>query len=257
MRPSNERPAPAPQEVYLDESFNRGGYDLIGGLWMTQPAAKRVRGILAALRERHDYTDEIKWGKASGSELSPFYRDLARLVGDQIRSGRVRFNCIVLTRRLIKYRDYHDGDKELGFYKFMHLLVVKRVEAGSSYVVHADYRQNRKTNRLETLRDTVNRVARRDYGLGYDCCRDVRSVDSKIEDLVQLADVLLGAVGWHYAGKHYQSDSSLSKNLLADLLAKSIGKDDFTFSSGPFERKFNIWRWTPEEHLENRKPPRS
>ena len=236
--------------MYLDESLNRGGYDIIGGLWLTRANAVRMRRVVEGVRNRFNYYREFKWTKATGATLSPVYKELAQLVGDQIRSGRASFNCIVLTTRLIDYRTYHERDKELGFYKFTHYLLRKRVEAGRSYLVYMDHRTNRRDDRLTTLKRTVNRGARSDYGLGYDCCRDVQAVDSKTNDILQVADLLVGAVGWHYAGRHYDSESCMAKNILADRLAKGIGKSDLSFASAPWERNFNIWRWTPTKQAE-------
>lgn len=236
--------------MYLDESFNRRGYDIIGGLWLTRPNAIRLRRVIETVRNKFNYHREFKWTKATGATLSPAYKELAQLVGDQIRSGRATFNCIVLTTRLIDYRTYHERDKELGFYKFMHFLVRKRVDAGRSYVLYLDHRINRREDRLTTLRQTVNAGARKDYGLGYECCRDVQALDSKTNDILQVVDVLVGAVGWHYAGRHYDSESCMAKNILADRIAKAIGKSDLTFASPPYERNFNIWRWTPKQQME-------
>jgi hypothetical protein len=240
---SRSRPPGFPDEIYLDESLNRGGYDIIGGLWLTRPNVLRLRRVIHSVRNRFNYHREFKWTKATGATLSPAYKELAQLVGDQIRAGRARFNCIVLTTRLIDYRTYHEKDKELGFYKFMHLLVRKRVDAGRSYLLYVDHRTTRRDDRLSTLQRTVNRGARTDYGLAYDCCRDVQALDSKTSDILQVVDLLVGAVG-----RQYVPESSVAKNFLAARIAKAIGKDDLTFASPPWERNFNIWRWTPSEH---------
>ncbi len=242
---SPHKPPGAPIEVYCDESLDRGGYDLIGGLWLTPPNAQRLRRVIRGVRDRFNHRYEFKWTKATTADLSPAYRELAQKLADQILAGRTRFNCIVLPRQLIDYDTFHEGDRELGYYKFIHLLIRKRIEAGETYVVTLDRRTTRVENRLRDLRDVLNYCGRKDYGLAYDCCREVRARPSKEDDLLQAADVLLGAVGFHYAGGHLDQGSSLAKKILADRFAKAFGKPDLAFQSPPWEARFNIWLWQP------------
>lgn len=235
-----------PDEVYCDESLDRGGYDLIGGLWFTGPSARRLRKILARLREEHGYSYEFKWTKPSGERLPSVYRALAKALTDQVVSGRARFHCIAMERRLIDYRTFHEGDRELGYYKFMELLLRKRVQPGRTYLVYVDRRTTRLSDRLSTLRRVLNRTARRECGIAYDCCRSVEARAAKDDDLLQVSDLLLGAVGWHYARRHLHPDSSQAKNELADLIARGIGKPHLCLDSPPSERCFNVWRWRPK-----------
>lgn len=232
-------------EVYCDESLCRGGYDLIGGLWLTAANARRLRGIVDEIRRRFAHGHEFKWTKPSGTALSAVYRDLAQKLTDQLWAGRASFHCIVLERRLVDYRTYHDGDPELGYYKFVHLLARKRVVPGQSFVLYMDRRTTRRANRLSDLKRIINLAARKDYGLGYDCCLDVQARPSKDDDLLQVADVLLGAVGWHCAGAHQNPASSMAKNELADRIANGIGRAHLALGSPPSEQRFNVWRWKP------------
>jgi hypothetical protein len=145
----------------------------------------------------------------------------------------------------VDYRKYHDKDRELAFYKFLTLLLRKRVMPGKKYIVYLDRRTDRQPNRLLDLKRILNTMARKEHSLRYDCCRDVQALDSKKEVLLQAADVILGAVGWHYARSHEDPTSCSAKNILADRVAKGIGRAHLAFTSGPNERKFNVWRWDP------------
>jgi hypothetical protein len=70
-----------------------------------------------------------------------------------------------------------------------------------------------------------------------------RSMVSQQEDLIQLADVLCGALGWAWNGK--QSTCG-AKPILADQIASGLGWDVLegkeTYRG---ERKFNVWRYRP------------
>lgn len=250
---SRERPLGPPVEIYCDESLRRGGYDLIGGLWLTQPNARRLRSIIQGIREQYNHWYELKWRKATGRSLSPAYKELASKLTDQIMARRVSFNCIVLRRDLLDYDTFHEGDRELGYYKFVHWLVRKRIVPGEIYRLTMDWRTTRKDHRLSDLRDVLNACGRKDHSLGYDCVREVRAQPSKEDDLVQATDVLLGAVGFHYARRHRGRGGSAAKNDLADRIAHGIQRPSLDFASHRSEKRFNVWRWSPRQES---RPPR-
>ena len=67
MRPSTHKPLGYPVEIYCDESLDRRGYDILGGLWVTRASAIRFRRKAARIRNEESYYCEVKWTKASGS----------------------------------------------------------------------------------------------------------------------------------------------------------------------------------------------
>jgi hypothetical protein len=108
-------------EVYCDETLPdlfttahpKGRYLMIGSLWLPAIcaiASRPDRGLArAAWRSR-----EIKWRKASPSKQA-FYIDLIDLF---MSFGLdLRFRCIAVDRTQMQVA-LHNGDAELGFYKF-------------------------------------------------------------------------------------------------------------------------------------------
>lgn len=239
-----ERPAKPTVEVYADESNDQGGYDLIGSLWVTKANARRLRGIMAGIRDRFGVEREFKWVKASGSELFPPYKALAQEVTQYIWADRAHFHCLVLRRDTLR-ADHDADDRELQHYKYVHWLVRKRLEAGESYVLTLDHRTDKDSDRLPTLKRVLNRSARKDRGINYDCVRDVQARPSREDDLLQITDILLGAVAYHWAGSHRNPHASLAKCELAERIAHGIKKPNLAFRSSPHERRFNIWLWSP------------
>jgi hypothetical protein len=232
-------------EIYCDESLDRGGYDLIGGVWVTPAQASKLRRKIAHLRTVHRYPHEFKF-KKSGGRLSPVYSELVPVLGDHFASGHNgAFNCIAVKRSEVDFGRYHEGSKELGFYKFYTLLLCKRVRPGETYLLYVDERSDRVSTRLMDMRDVVNAASRRDLRLGYDCVRDVQARDSVTDELVQVADVLLGAVGYHVGGLHLRPGMSQAKAELADRLARRLGRPSLAVPSSPWQVGFNVWVWTP------------
>lgn len=251
--------APQPQvlprvEVYGDESYKRGPYDLLGGLWVPAVHADALRTAIVAARQARGCTGEVKWKKCSGSAPHPLYLDILDIVGRAMRFGRAEFKCIVIDRRLVDNHAWNDGDAELGYFKAWWTLLASKLESGNVYRVRLDALNLQRTNRLTTLRDVLNATAARDRGFAYPCCESVEARDSKTDDLIQVVDLLTGAVGFHYSGAHRLPGASAGKIAFVERLCSTIRRRDLCFESKPWERQFNVWKWTPRRAKARRAP---
>lgn len=253
--PFARRPELPRVEVYGDESLKRGPYDLLGGLWIPARHAEPLRAAITAARERHACTTgEVKWTKCSGSSPHPLYLELVDLVGTTIAAGRAKYKCIVIDRRLVDNATWNDGDRELGYFKAWWTLLLSRVQPGWLYRVRLDALNLQRSGRLQTLRDTLNAAAIRDRGLDYPCCESVESRDSKKDDLIQVVDLLTGAVGFHYAGGHRAPGASRGKIELAERICTVMDKPSLCIESKPSESGFNVWKWVPRRPKAQRAP---
>jgi hypothetical protein len=241
-------------EVYGDESLKRGPYDLLGGLWIPARHAEPLRAALSEARQRHACTGEVKWTKCSGSAAHPLYLEWVDRVAATIAAGRAKYKCIVIDRRLVDNAAWNDGDRELGYFKAWWTLLLSRVHPGWLYRVRLDALNLQRSGRLLTLRDTLNAAAMRDRGLGYPCCESVEPRDSKKDDLIQVVDLLTGAVGFHYAGGHTAPGASRGKVELAERICAAVNKPSLCFESKPSETGFNVWKWVPRRAKAQRAP---
>ncbi|MEZ5433536.1 MAG: hypothetical protein R3F31_20715 [Verrucomicrobiales bacterium] len=69
----------------------------------------------------------------------------------------VRFRAIVIDRTKIDLVRFHDGDGELGFYKFYYQLLLHWTRE-YRYWVFCDQKKNRLPSRLRTLETCLNRA---------------------------------------------------------------------------------------------------
>jgi hypothetical protein len=225
--------------VYADESRQQGErFMLIGGLWMPADVTAIVRQEIARVRAEERLTAEMKWKKVSLAKLNAY----ARFVEVFFSQPRVSFKCIVIDVTQLDYRTFAGGDDELGFYKFYFQLLSRKLALGNDYLVFTDGRHNRKRYRLDVLRICTNRwwaeyCGERDR----EPVRAIAARSSKDEDLIQLADVLLGAVGYVWNG--YQS--SEAKLGLIRYMENRLGAGSLGQPTLPSQQKFNIWHWQP------------
>lgn len=180
-------------DIFCDESHpdllasrnSSAKYLLIGSIWMLREDRKRFKENIHALREKHKVGAEFKWEKVSFSRLE-FYKDLIQWFWNQ--GEQLRFRCIVVDKAKVNLLHYHQNDQELGFYKFYYQLIHHWIADFNNYRIFCDYKINRKSNRLHTLReclDQTNLSAR---------IASVQAVRSNEAVLIQLADVLTGLI---------------------------------------------------------------
>jgi len=225
-------------EVYCDESRQElfktrpSGeyYVLIGGLWIPAERRPDFKAAIRSLREKHDVKGEFKWNRVSPSRL-PFYRALVRLFFDQ---EDMRFRVIVLPLENLDsvtvHAPEHEPDCELMFYKFYYQLLHHWILDQNVYRVFVDVRTNRAGNRVQVLQRC----------LGYSnllSTVSVQALPSDELDLMQLADVLIGAVGY----KFHKLDTSKAKLAVVQEIEQLLGRP--IHGTGPGEEKFNVFHF--------------
>lgn len=220
--------------VYADESRqNASRFMLFGALFVPRGAAEEaLLADIAALRVRLHLTAEMKWNKVSRAKQEA-YREFIDVLFPHPEAA---FRCLVVDTHKIDYRQHHNSDKELGFYTFYGYALSRNMDAAHRYLVFTDARSNRLPNRLSDLKDTINAYWQA-KGVAGDIVRNVEPRVSKDSDLLQLVDVLLGAVG--YAIEEY--DTSPPKVALVEHLKACIGEDLRTHRGRG--TGFNIWRF--------------
>ena len=178
-------------EVYCDEAFPdlftsghpKAQFLMIGSLWLPADLRNDAKAKIKALRERHNAWGEIKWSKVSHSKLD-FYLDLVELFfgyGDDLR-----FRCIAVDRDQVNLA-LHEGDHELGFYKFYYQVLHHWILDFNSYSIFCDTKSNRERDRLHELGRVLGNA-----NLSASI-ESVQALPSKQVVLIQMADLLLGA----------------------------------------------------------------
>ena len=217
------------QELFRDRDPAQGRYVLIGGVWIDAGCRSEHKAKIRQLREAHRVVREFKWKNVSPSRQE-FYCALARLFFEE----DMRFRCIVLPAEQLDCETFHEGDEELMFYKFYYQLLDQWIADSHSYRIFVDLKTNRVHNRVDTLQ-TVLRNANPKSSI------TVQALPSRELDLLQLADVLLGAVAYHF----HKLDTSTAKLAVVREIEKCLGHPITPTSRNV--KKFNVFLFRPGE----------
>lgn len=230
---------------YADESgISQDRFTVVGGLCMRAATARQVYGSIREFRAHHGMNAEMKWSKVSNQKLVQ-YRAFVDLFFALNNTNRIQFHCVAFDSHLWNHTRYNDGDADIGLSKLYYNLIlhkfVRRCAEHGSLFVCLDRRTS--STPLIDLRNIVNSVACRDFGFDASPLKQVISRDSKLDDILQMNDVILGAVCAARNGKHLLAGGREAKRVLArDVLEKS-GLTTLEDSSPKHINRFTCWNF--------------
>jgi hypothetical protein len=236
--------------VYCDESNTDGNkpHPVYGAILVAKEDIREVQRELAEWRRREQMHGELKWEKVRGGFRLRKYKSLVDLLFLLIKRRRLlQFKAIILDKRAPEYRTFSKGDDELGFYKFYYHWLLRYfapfpLDHGCGLEVLIDERSV-KGDPYTKLFHTLNNGIRKELKAKRDVVTLVKPLNSEQFDLLQAADVLMGAIGFHSQGFHLRSNADKTKVELAHYIAIKAGLRDLTFPMHPLREDFKIVRW--------------
>jgi len=225
-------------EVYCDEAFPdlftsrsqniaQANYLMIGSLWLPHTLRVELKSQISELRKKHNAWGEIKWSKVSPSKLH-FYLDLVNLFfahGDNLR-----FRCVMVEHEFVDFKR-HNGDYELGFYKFYYQLLHHWINDYNEYQFFCDLKSNKDPQRFQTLKKVLSKA-----NLMADV-KAVQALPSREVVLIQLCDLLLGAVSARL--NKTLKDGSAKSHLVSEVEERLGGILEPTYRTA---KKINIFK---------------
>ncbi len=89
----------------------------------------------------------------------------------------------------------------------------------------------------------LNNGLMKEYGFAVGPVRSVQATDSKQSDLIQIADVLMGAIGYEMNGAHTRTGAKQSKVHLAEYIAQKAGLLNLQQPTPRSRHEFSIWHF--------------
>ena len=232
--------------IYCDESChlpNDGQKAMtLGALWCFKAKTAVHNREIGKLKAKHRLSPffEIKWTKVSSGKLE-FYRDVVNYFFDQRTMG---FRAWVIPdKTILAHEDYGQTHDEW-YYKMYFYLLRNLISPERKYHIYLDIKDTRSRKKLKKLREVLSNA---NYDFSREIIERIQHVRSHDIGLMQLVDLLTGAISYHARGL----ESSEAKNDILQLIKKRSGLS-LSRNTLPGERKFNICIWRPDsEGFEN------
>jgi hypothetical protein len=209
--------------VFLDESSTTDEHFMvIGCVIVPGPVEREAEALVVDCLNEHRTVGELKWTKVSRSKAH-VYTDVLRRFWQYAPTRGIECHSIIVDTHQIDHGAYNDGDPELGFNKFvfqlLHHHVGRTFGETERIVAHLDARTT--TREPAELQTILNNAAARHFGeMTHRPFGKVTHRDSKSSRLLQIADLLSGAIAWHKNDRDTRPEASPAKTELANELAR-------------------------------------
>lgn len=226
--------------VYCDESCHlekdHKRAMVLGAVWC--PASHRAM-LARLIKEKkkahglaHDF--EIKWVKVSPGKLD-FYRELIDLFFDQ---PMLHFRGLVVPEKKLLDHGRFEQNHDQFYYKMWYLLLNRLIDPVNYYRIFLDIKDTQGQKKVTKLHDVLCNA---NYDFDRGVIQTIEQVHSHDVVLLQLADLLIGALGYVH---HELHESPAKLALVAHVRQRSglqLGKSSLLRAD-----KFNLFIWRPQ-----------
>ncbi len=228
--------------IYCDESCHLENDNIpvmvLGGTYCRAGEVKRISRAVRDLKAQHGLAPdfEVKWTKVSNGKLD-FYRALVALF---LAEEALHFRGVLIPDKGALDHGRFGQNHDEWYYKMYYTMLRYVFTAPNRYRVYLDIKDTRGGGKTRNLHDVL---ANSLHDFDKKTVERVQQVRSHESALLQLTDLLIGAVG--YENRELKG-SAAKLALIADLKA-ALGQNALMQTS-PFQnRKFNLLRWQANE----------
>lgn len=228
--------------IYCDESchleHDRAKAMLLGAISCPATEKKRICAEIRAIKKRHGISSwsEIKWTGVSPSKEA-LYIDLINFFASE---GALSFRAVVIKDKAnLNHAKYNNGSHDLWYYKAYYYLLDAIICYNSEYTIYVDIKDTRGGPRIKKLKEVLcNNI----YDFKQEVIKDIFQIRSHESEILQLADLIMGAIGYYHNEYYQKSASSHAKNAVVDALMGYYGR---AISNGTSRgtRKMDVFVW--------------
>lgn len=233
--------------IYCDESCHlekdESTVMVLGGVWCTAIKKDEIFERIKEIKNKHGFGSdfEIKWNKVSIAKVA-FYKELVDFFFDD---HDLHFRALVVPDKRILDHSKFDQTHDHFYYKMYFDLLKVIMEPSSSYNIYVDIKDTRSQTKIEELQNVLRN---NHYDYSKQIVKKIQQVRSHEVALLQLADLLIGAIG--YANRGLETNKG--KLEIIEKIKKRSGYN-LRHSTLYKENKLNLFIWKGKTFVEDGK----
>lgn len=230
--------------VYCDESCHLENDDIPvmvwGAVWCDLSNVVRINEQLKAIKKRHGVSSsfEAKWTKISPSKVG-LYKDLVDFF---LSDPSLKFRgLLVPDKSKINHKVFQQNHNDW-YYKMYFTMLKYIINPSDCYRVYLDVKDTRGGPKTRELHDVLSNNI---HDFNKRTVERVEQIRSHESEILQISDLLIGAVG--YANRGLATSSA--KTAILDQIKDKLGPRSLTSTSAFSSTKFNLLVWAAQEPL--------
>jgi hypothetical protein len=228
--------------IYGDEScVTAHPWMALGATILSAENRERVARAFTTLKHKRGMPNELKWERLSAKNLTR-YQEIVDLYFEFSRANVLRFHALTIPMFAVDHWKYNDGVPDIGYNKFVYQLLLnqfmRRYGAGNIFQIDLD---SRTTNQpIEPMQYMLNNGAKSKFGFDHRPCRQLQFRDSKAEIMLQINDILLGAIGLCANRKDNRRPATHPTVILARHIRDKAGLLSLRRPTPQYELRFTV-----------------
>lgn len=230
--------------LYCDESCHlqkdQSSIMVLGSMYCEAQTKKKIYEKIRSIKEKHNLSSrfEIKWTKVSLSKID-FYLELLEYF------WQTEFLCyrglVATGKNKLNHTKYNNGDYDLWYYKMYYLMINPIIYPRNHYRIFIDIKDTRGGKKIQKLHEILCNTK---YDFDQKAISQIAQIDSKQSEILQLADLLNGALGFYHRGMVDEEKVNKGKLQFVQELQKRACLDCSTERNA---EKYNLFIWNPRE----------
>lgn len=227
--------------VYCDETchLEHDGINVmvLGAVWCPQNKLKEINQRIRAIKERNGVSPkmELKWTKISPAKID-LYQDIVNYYFDD---DDLHFRAIIIPDKSkldhVRFHQTHDE----WYYKMYFDMLKVIFSPRDKYEVYIDIKDTNSYRKAQMLKEVCSNSM---YDFSHTVIRRLQPIRSEEVQIMQLVDILIGAVGYENRIFPNGFEKSVAKQRIIDLMKKRSG---YTMTKTTLlrEEKLNLLLW--------------
>jgi hypothetical protein len=211
---------------YCDESchleHDNNQYMILSYICTPFHLVKLHNQLIREMKIKHHFKGEIKWSSLSKSQY-PFYNELI----DYFFSNDLLFRAIIIDKTKLDHKSFNQ-DHNLFYDKMYYQLLNKKIDPNNNYNIYLDIKDTNSYIKARSLKLYLER--------DYHNIRNLQIIRSYESELMQLTDVIMGAINYKLRGLNKVT----AKNNIIQKLESLYGKP-LTIGTLQNAHKFNLF----------------
>jgi hypothetical protein len=241
---------PAQIAFFCDEAGTAGDQFLaVGGLIVTAIDAPVIRTKFEWFRKTQDIRSEVKWNKTSKGTKDK-YQSLVHFFFECVARNELWFHCLLVDFQRFNHQLRDDGNPQESLKRMYYQLILHRLgkKHGADSLLYAFPDKANELTGLDQMKQGLNSELRRRYKCEGNPVRAIEFRDSETEPLLQLNDLILGAVCYQKNRRFDADNAGQPKANLAGFVLGRTGLLNYNVDTPPAVKSFTIWN-LKSDHL--------
>lgn len=226
-----------------DASSKNSTFMVAGGFAVSGNRINEIEDEIAKLRDDAGIKSEFHWADYRGGKRREAYEALVKYGFDLVNKRKAALHLIVAKFEGYDHKQKRGEDRDTSVNRMYFQLCLHRLCQfyGASRAVHVRLDAGNDCKDICEMRNQLCAAAYRTYDTRPNCVRSIEPVKSQNVGIVQMADVIIGAIAAKENGVVHTSP----KAALADFVLRASGRQSWATDTPKEARFLTVWHHTP------------